>query len=373
MIPVREAGGILTIDLSALAHNWKLLSARVAPGECAAVVKANAYGIGIEHAVPVLAAVGCKTFFVAVLSEAKRVRAVVRQATIYVLNGLLPGTCPIYAEYNLRPVLGSIAEIEEWRQFIAQTGFSGKAALHVDTGMNRLGLRVDEAISLNKNGQLANIDFALLMSHFVSSEEKSNPLNAQQLNQLVEVQNQIHLPYVSLCNSSGFFLELKSFLNLSRPGYALYGGNPEPGKPNSMRPVVTLEAPVVQVRDVASGETVGYNSQWTAKRPSEIAIISVGYADGISRQLSATDTKPGGIAVISGQICPFVGRISMDMITIDVTDVAGDPVQRGDLVQLLGDRISVDDMAARANTNGYEILTNLSHRYARRYIPATGH
>ncbi len=369
-IPEIEAGSRLTIDLSALAHNWKLLAARAAPGECAGVVKANAYGIGIEKAVPALLAAGCKTFFVAHLSEAKRVRTVAPEAEIFVLNGLLPGTAQIYAAHNLVPTLGSPEEIVEWRDFVARSGWKGGAALHVDTGLNRLGLRVGEALQLKQDGKLDGFHISLLLSHFVSSEEPENPLNQRQIDAVSHLMNQIQAERASLCNSSGFFLKNPPFHNLSRPGFALYGGNPTPGKPNPMRHVVSLDSRVLQLRDVPPGETAGYNEKWTARRPTRIATICLGYADGITRQLSTTDARQGGYAVVASCRCPFVARISMDLITIDVTDMPASAIKRGDYVQILGDQISVDDMAAWGNTNGYEILTSLGSRYSRRYVEA---
>ncbi len=363
-----QSGALLTANLGALAANYKQLAAHAAPAQCSAVVKANAYGIGIEQAVPALSNAGCRTFFVAVVSEALRARAVSPESIIYVLNGLLPSTAPIYAEYNLRPVLGSQDEILEWQNFSLQSGFTGAVALHVDTGMNRLGLRPQEAVKLHNNSAFKAINFQLLMSHFVSSEELSNPLNTTQIDTLVELKKHLEIPDISICNSSGFFLPQAPFMNMCRAGYALYGGNPTPNAPNRMQPVITLEAPIIMVRDVESNETVGYNAQWSAKTPRRIAVISVGYADGLSRQLTATDTKQGGFAYISGKLCPFAGRVSMDLITIDVTDLPPEQAKRGTTVQLLGDKISVDDMASWANTNGYEVLTSLGDRYARKYI-----
>ncbi len=363
-----QYGGILTINLDSLAANYKQLAALSDPSNCAAVVKANAYGIGIEQAVPVLINAGCRTFFVAVLSEALRVRNIAPDVIIYVLNGLLPNTAPIYADYNLRPVLGSKEEILEWQSFCIQSGFRGAAALHVDTGMNRLGVRPEEALELHTNSAFIGINFQLLMSHFISSEDTLNPLNNRQINKIINVKNEIKIENISICNSSGFFLPQMPFMNLARAGYALYGGNPTPNMPNPMQYVVTLEAPVIMVRDVPPHESVGYNAQWIAKIPRRIAVISVGYADGLSRQLTATDTKSGGFAHINGKFCPFAGRVSMDLITIDVSDISPNQVNRGTLVQLLGDKIGIDDMAGWANTNGYEVLTNLGQRYERRYL-----
>ncbi|MBY0612556.1 MAG: alanine racemase [Beijerinckiaceae bacterium] len=367
-VPELEAGGRLTIDLGALAANWLKLASMAAPAECAGVIKANAYGIGIEQAAPALWKVGCRTFFVAVLSEARRVRAVLPDAVVYVLNGLPPGAAPIYADQRLRPVLGSNEEIAEWKAFVAQGGADHGCAIHVDTGLNRLGLRTEEAIDLARNKAFDGYRISLLISHFVSAEEPENAINEKQIESFLAVQNQIQASHTSLSNSSGFFLGARPYMSLARPGFALYGGNPTPGQSNPMQPVVMLEARVIQVREVPPDETVGYNAQWTAKGRRRIAVLSVGYADGLTRQLSATDTRAGGYAFIDGVACPFAGRVSMDLITVDVTDLPVGRVKRGDYVELLGPNISVDDVAERGNTNGYEILTSLGRRYSRRFV-----
>ena len=367
-IPENEAGGRLTIDLGALAANWRKLASMAAPAECAGVVKANAYGIGIEQAVPALWKAGCRTFFVAVLSEAKRVRAALPEATIYVLNGLPPGVAVVYGEHRLRPVLGSVDEIAEWKAFVAESGVDPGCAVHVDTGLNRLGLRWDEALALVGTDAFKGYRISLLMSHFVSAEEPQNAINQIQIERFLDVQSEIQADHTSLCNSSSFFLNAKPYMSLARPGFALYGGNPTPGLGNPMQPVVLLEARIIQVRDVPAGETVGYNAQWTADTPRRIAVLAVGYADGLTRQLSATDAREGGYVFIDGVLCPFAGRVSMDLITVDVSELPEDSVKRGDFAELLGKHISVDDMAQRGNTNGYEILTSLGRRYARRYI-----
>jgi alanine racemase len=359
-----EAGGILTIDLAALVANWRGLRASAAPAQCAAVVKADGYGCGIEQVAGALNKAGCETFFVANLAEARRARAVASDAAIYVLNGLLPGTAPAYAEANVRPVLGSVAELEEWRVFRAASGWRGEAALHFDTGMNRLGFPHEEAAQIASTlGRDAGI--ALVMSHFACSEEE-HPLNAIQMQRFREVRAALPGIPGSLANSSGIFLGREAHHDLVRPGVALYGANPTPGKPNPMQTVVTLEGRIVQLREVDEGATVGYSATWTAKRATRLAVVSVGYADGFLRAGSASDKKPGAEGIVAGRRCPIAGRVSMDLIAIDVTDVPSPP-QRGDLVTLLGKGIGVDDLAERAGTIGYEVLTSLGRRYRRIY------
>lgn len=370
--PAAEAGGLLTIDLDALVANWRALRDRAAPAECAAVVKADAYGIGLAPAVGALARTGCRTFFVAHLSEAVEARRASAEATIYVLNGLLPWTCPAYAAHRLRPILGSAEEIAEWAGFCRDAGARLPAALHFDTGMNRLGLRAEAAGETAASPDLAAFEPALVMSHFVSAEEPDNPLNARQIAAFAAVRQAFPAVPASLANSSGIFLADRPHHDLVRPGYALYGGNPTPGQANPMRPVVRLEARIVQLRIAEDGETVGYNAQWTARGRRRIATLSLGYADGYPRAASATDAKrdagaPFGEAVVAGRRCPFAGRVSMDLIALDITELPAGAVRRGDLVTLLGDGLDLDEVGRRAGTIGYEILTSLGRRYARRY------
>ena len=362
--PEAEAGGILTIDLSAIVANWRALGARAGNAVCAAVVKADAYGCGIEPVVGALAQAGCRTFFVAHLDEARRVRAVTSDAAIYVLNGFMPGTGRAYLEADLRPVIVSWPEWDEWSALCAGTGWRGGAALHIDTGMNRLGFPSSAAAELaSRVGNDPGV--TLVMSHFACSEEE-HPLNAVQIERFRAIRALFPGIAGSLANSSGIFLGADAHHDLARPGVALYGANPTPGKPNPMRPVVGLQGRIVQVRTVEPGATVGYSATWTAKRPTRLAVVSVGYADGFSRAASASDTRRGAEALIAGQRCPLAGRISMDLMAIDVTDLARE-VARGDFVTLLGDGIGVDDLAARAGTISYEVLTSLGRRYRRVY------
>jgi alanine racemase len=358
-------GGILTIDLGAIAQNWRLLKERAQPAECAAVIKADAYGLGIEPVAQALAKAGCHTFFVAHFSEAQRVRRAAPLAHVYVLNGLPPGSEPLFVQARVRPVLGTLGELKRWRE-----AGGGPAALHVDTGMNRLGLSMNDAQALAVAPDWRHAQFDFVMSHLVASEEPENPLNLAQMRHFERISELLgpRAKRRSLANSSAHFLPEPPRYDLTRPGYALYGGNPTPGQPNPMLPVVKLEATIIQLRTIEPGETVGYNAQWIAKRQSRIATISLGYADGWLRSLSATETRKGGAAMVGGVMCPFAGRVSMDLVTIDVTDVTDNPPRVGQAVTLIGDGISVDDVAEMAGTNGYEILTSLGGRYNRRYV-----
>jgi alanine racemase len=362
-----EAGGILTIDLAAIVANWRELASRAAPAQCGAVIKADAYGCGIEPVAAALAGAGCSTFFVAHLTEARRARRAAPDAAIYVLNGLPAGTAPAYAEANLRPIIGSLDELADWHAFRAASGWQGGAALHVDTGMNRLGLHPQEAILLAERtgGRPGGID--LLISHFACSEEPAHPLNAKQMGIFREIRNLFPGLPASLSNSSGVFLGPDAQYDLVRPGVALYGANPTPGHVNPMRPALRLEGRILQVREVGPGETVGYSATWTAKRATRLAVVSIGYADGFLRAASSTDTRAGADALVAGVRCPIAGRVSMDLMALDVTAVPREAVRRGALVTLLGDDITVDDLAANAGTIPYEVLTSLGRRYRRVY------
>ncbi len=358
-------GALLTIDVAALVANWRLLGARAGPGECAAVVKADGYGLGIAVVVPALAQAGCRTFFVAHLEEGVRARKAAPAAAIYVLNGMPAGAEGLYRAHDLRPVLGTPEEIVRWRD-----AGGGASALHVDTGMNRLGLSPAEVRTLAARNDWEGVGIDLLMSHLVSAEEPDNPLNDRQAAHFLEAAKLLgeRIGRRSLANSSGHFLPSLPSFEMTRAGYALYGGNPTPGRANPMRPVITLAAPILQVREIGAGETVGYNAVWTAKRPSRIATLSIGYADGWLRSLSAPDGRESSFGIVEGVRCPIVGRVSMDLLTIDVTDVPLPALQAGQRMALIGDGISVDDVATAAGTNGYEILTSLGGRYQRRVV-----
>jgi alanine racemase len=359
-----EFGAELTIDLEALADNWRLLSRRVPTAECGAVVKADAYGCGIEPVVQALGWAGCHTFFVAHLSEARRARKVAADATIYVLNGLLPGSASAFRTINVRPVLSSTNEIDEW----AAHGRNAPAALHVDTGMNRLGLSIDDAVALQDSRKLDEIAVGLLMTHFSAAEMPDDPANLRQVTRFARLAE--HFPDVSksLLNSSGHFLGIAPPYDLTRPGFALYGGNPVPGEPNPMKLVVKLTARILQTRVVNDGEAVGYNGRWHARGRRKLATICLGYADGFPRNASYTDLLPGGHAMLGGVMCPFAGTVSMDLITIDVSDAPAGSAERGCEVTLIGDGLDVDSVAVSGKTVGYELLTSLGRRYTRTYV-----
>ncbi len=371
--PEAEAGAVLTIDLGALVANWRLLQARAGGAECAAVAKADGYGLGILPVVRALSRAGCRSFFVADLSEAVAAREACGDGTIHVLNGLLPGTAGTFASLGLTPILGSQDEIAEWAGFCRSAGARYPAALHFDTGINRLGLPAAAAAEIARSPLLADFEPALVMSHFVSSEEPENPLNARQVDRFAAVRQAFPKVPASLCNSSGVFLPQEPHYHLVRPGYALYGGNPTPGRSNPMQAVIQLQGRIVQIRAAPDGDKVGYNAQWTARGARRLAVVSVGYADGYPRAASATDAKrdtqvAAGAAIVAGLHCPFAGRVSMDLIVVDITEVPAGAVKRGDFATLIGADLTIDEVGRRAGTIGYEIVTSLGRRYARRYV-----
>ena len=360
-VAAEQASTTFTVDLDALAANWCLLAGRAGPAECAAVVKAEAYGLGLQVTLDALRRAGCRTFFVAHVFEGQALRALAPEAVIYVLNGLMPRTAPLFARSGLRPVLGSPQEVEDWLDAAPRL----PCALQLDSGMNRLGLP-GATLATSLPGA-ARLDIALIMSHFVWSGREGHGENvAKQIDRFEAARSRFPGVPASLANSSGIFYGAPAHYDLVRPGYALYGGNPIPGRANPMRSVVTFEAKVIQVHEVGAGESVGYDAHWVAPDRRRLATISAGYADGIPTGAIGTNARTRGEALVDGALCPFVGRISMDLTVIDVTDAPA--VERGDSVELLGADITIDDLAERAGTIGYEVLTRLGPRSHRRTI-----
>jgi alanine racemase len=361
------ATGILTIDLDAIIANWHKLEKTAVPAECAAVVKANAYGCGAVEVAKALASAGCKTFFVATLDEARMVRSALPTAALYALDGFFQNSGDAHAAIDCRPVIGDLNELAEWDVFCRRSGWNGGAAIHIDTGMNRLGLTVPEAQGIIPRINAGDHGITLVMSHLASAELVNNPSNAKQLTTFREIASLFSGVPASLSNSSGIYLGPQFQFDLVRPGAALYGVNPTPEADNPMKPVVELKARIVQIRSIERGETVGYGGTWTARRPTKLAIVSSGYADGYFRAASANDGTRGAEVVVAGKRCPIAGRVSMDLMAIDVTDLPPNAARRGHLVTLIGDGITVDELAHHFGSIGYEVLTNLGRRYARIY------
>lgn len=363
----------LTLDLSAVVANRRAIVERVGGGvRVAGVVKADAYGVGQDPVVTALAADGCRDFFVAHVGEAIRARGEldrggITDARVYVLNGLLPGTESAYEANRLIPVLGSLPEIADWSAFRRARGGELPAALHVDTGMNRHGLRVDEALALAERPADAKAaGLSLVMSHLACGDERGHPLTARQLESFRAVRAAFPELPASLANSSGCHLGPDFAFDLVRPGVALYGGAVFSGEASPMRPVVRLDATILQIREVPAGESVGYGARETVSRASRLAVISLGYADGFHRLASSSDGAPGAWGTIDGVRVPFVGRISMDLSVVDVTDVPS--ARRGDPITLIGEGVTLQDVAERMGTIDYEVLTSLGRRYERTYV-----
>src|SRR4051812_48546749 len=359
--------GILTIDLDAIVANWRKLEKTAVPAECAAVIKADAYGCGVRPVARALAGAGCKTFFVATLDEARAAREAIPSAALYVLDGFFQNSGEAYAKINARPVIGDLNELAEWDVFCRRSGWVGGAAIHIDTGMNRLGLTVEEAQGILPRINAGDHGITLVMSHLACAENLNHPLNAKQLVTFREIASLFSGVPASLSNSSGVFLGGQFQFDMVRPGAAVYGINPTPEADNPMQPVVELKARIVQIRNLEKGETVGYGGTWTARRPTRIAIVAAGYADGYFRAASANDGTRGAEVVVAGKRCPVAGRVSMDLIAVDVTDLEKNAVRRGHMVTLIGDGITVDELAHHFGTIGYEVLTSLGKRYARVY------
>jgi alanine racemase len=364
--PIAEsAGAVLTIDLDAIVANWRLLAARVAPADCAAVVKADAYGLGAARVAPALAAAGCRHFFVAHLDEAVALKKYLPAGTtLAVLHGPMPDTEHVFVAHGIRPVLNSRAQIDGWRALAQRLDRELPAAIQLDTGMARIGLAPDElqAIASDRDA-LAGVGVALVMSHLACADEPAHPANARQLRRLVEARRLLPAAPASLANSSGIFLGPEWHFDLARPGAALYGIAPVPGQPNPMRPAVKLEGRVVQTRSIGADTRVGYAEGWCSTRPTRIATVAVGYADGWLRALGNRIS-----AWADGAELPLVGRVSMDTITLDAGALPEGALPPGSRVELLGARQGVDAVAEAAGTIGYEILTSLGTRYARRYV-----
>ncbi|MFT6772603.1 MAG: alanine racemase [Paracoccaceae bacterium] len=351
---------LLTIDLGAIVANWRALSAIAAPAEAAAVVKANAYGLGVDRVAPALAAAGARTFFVALPREGAQLRGILGPgAVIYVFNGFMPADTEIYAANDLRPILNSHHQINALQAALHAMHETPKIGLQIESGINRLGLTPDDLDRLRVDLALG-LEITLIMSHLAVADEPTNPMNVRQREAFAGLTALLHSmapnAQLSLAATGGTLLGNPFHFDLVRPGVGLYGGQPF----GAARRVVTLEAPILQLRQVPKGETVGYGAAWTARRDTMIGVLPLGYADGFFRTLKSPrvwlDDRPA----------PVVGRVSMDMITVDLTDhPAAAP---GRMVEILGSHQSVDDLAACDGTIGYEVLTALGARHARRYI-----
>src|SRR5438552_17100124 len=359
------ATGVLTVDLDAIVANWRKLEKAAVPAECAGVVKADAYGCGAEQVARALSGAGCKTFFVATLDEARVVRAAAPAAAIYVLDGFFQNTGEAYAKIDCKPVIGDLNELAEWDVFCRRSGWAGGAAIHIDTGMNRLGLSITEAQGIIPRINAGDHGITLVMSHLACAEALNHPLNAKQLATFREIASLFTGVPASLSNSSGIFLSPQFQFDLVRPGAALYGINPTPEADNPMQPVVDLKARIVRIRNVERGDSVGYGGTGTARRPTRLAIVSAGYADGYFRAGGSNDGTRGAEVMVAGKRCPVAGRISMDLMAVDITDLPHNAARRGHMVTLIGEGITVDELAHHFGATGSEGLTTPAPRSPR--------
>jgi alanine racemase len=364
---------VLTVDLAALRANWARVNQASGRAECAGVIKADAYGLGLAPIAKALTNQGCKTFFVASVGEGRTAREVQPGATIYVLDGLLPGAEAHYAGFDLRPVLSSLPEVRDWAAYSRARGRRLAAAVHIDTGMNRLGMPQSEVEQLASSPDLlAAFEATLVMSHLACADHADDPMNERQRLRFEELRAKLPPAPASLSNSGGTFLGPRYHFDLVRPGIALYGGRAHEGKANPMQTVVRLAARILQVREVAPGASIGYGATYKVQAPARIATIAVGYADGFLRALSVATGEAGPVGYIGDYPVPIVGRVSMDFITADVTSVPPELARRGAWVEVMGHRVTVDDLTDRAGTIGYELLSRLGQRVYRVYEGAEG-
>ncbi|CAN7226960.1 alanine racemase [Rhizobium rhizogenes] len=368
------AGLRLTVDLDALVENWRDMERRSGGARTSAVVKADAYGLGIEDVGEALYLAGARDFFVATADEGATLRLYAPDARIFVLSGIWPGMERVFFENDLVPVIASEEQLTFWMSVLSEYG-DYPCALQVDTGFNRLGLPMEDALALADDvSRPASFAPVLVMSHLACGDDPTNPMNRQQLEAFRKVSAAFEGIEASLANSAGIFLGPDYHFDLTRPGIATYGGEAVPGIANPMQPVATAEARIIQTRFVKSGETVGYGRALQLTRDSRLAIVSAGYADGYMRSQSSGGVPlrqtglPGGYGFIAGHKVPVAGRVTMDLTIFDITDLPDNLVRAGDYVELFGSHILVDDAARSAGTIGYEMLTSLGLRHERRYI-----
>lgn len=365
----QRSGAILTIDIDAVRANYRLLRGKAHPAACSAVVKSDAYGLGAAQVGAALYEEGCRHFFVAHLEEGISLRPhVAPDADIFVLHGPPVGADSEFTQHGLIPVLNSEAQVAGWRAHAAVLDRELDAVVQVDTGMSRMGLSPQEIDGwLADSHFLDGIKVRYVMSHLACADERYHPANAQQLARFLEIRARLPQYPASLANSSGVFLSPDYHFDLVRPGAALYGIAPQAGEPNPVQSVVRLQGKIIQTRTIEAGDHVGYSCRYTATGPCVVATVSVGYADGWLRSMSNQ-----GQGMIDGVRVPQIGAISMDSITLDVSNIDPARLAPGSLVDLISPEHPVDAVAAMAHTIGYEVLTNLGGRYFRVYTGLAG-
>ena len=353
----------LDVDLGAVAANYRWFVRAADGASCTACVKADAYGLGLTPVASTLWQAGCREFFVASVGEGATLRTVLPEALIYVLNGYLPPELPTLRAARLLPVLNDPSQVAA---FEADFAPGAPAALQIDSGMTRLGLDIGDLPALGARWREPGA-IGLLLSHLACAEDPAHSLNRQQLDRFTGAWQALGRPRASLANSSGALLGADWRFDLIRPGAGLYGLNPQPHGPNPLRPVVRLGAPVLQVRDIREDTSVGYGASYRMTAPGRIATVACGYADGYPRAASNR-----AAAFIGGQRVPLIGRLSMDLLMLDVSALPAGTPRPGDMVELLGADYDVDALATAAGTIGYELLTHLGRLSRRRYHGAPG-
>lgn len=354
-----------TVDLDAVAENYRIIVAQLGSVPSAAVIKANGYGLGAVPVAERLWAEGCRRFFVARVDEGIEVREVLPDAEISVFDGLLPGTIDELLHHDLIPILNSLEQIDGWQRMARAVARELPSGIHIDTGMRRLGLPPDEVERLEREPELlSGLEIVHFLSHLASADVSASPQSRQQLEAFTDLRRRFPFGTASLANSAGVFLGPEYHFDLVRPGISLYGGSPYPdsGRPNPMRSVLTVEAPIIQVRRAEAGQSVGYGATHRVATEARIATVPVGYADGFLRSSSNS-----GVAAIGGRRVPIVGRVSMDLITLDVSAVDDRFLHPGAPVQLVGELCPVDEVAEAAGSIPHEFLTNLSRRFELSY------
>lgn len=377
-----EAGDIapalkLTVDLAALVANWRDLAARSRPARASAVVKADGYGLGLAPVVEALYDAGCRDFFTATVAEAVSARDQAPDARIYFLNGLYPGIEALLREHDLVPVLSSNEQVAHWSAECSEHG-EHPCAIQVDTGMNRLGLSIEDALALAEDAtRPANLAPVLILSHLACADTPDHPINRRQAESFQRIAAAFEGIESSLANSAGIYLGGEFLCDLTRPGIAIYGGECTEAAGSPLRPVARAEARIMQIREAKAGETVSYGRAETLDRPTRIAVCAVGYADGYPRShsgagvpLRATDCPPPH-GFIAGQRVRVLGRVTMDLTMFDITDLPQAAVRVGDFVELFGPNMPLEEVARASGTIGYEILTAIGGRYVRFYNKAT--
>ncbi|MDG1272991.1 MAG: alanine racemase [Alphaproteobacteria bacterium] len=360
------ANSFLEINIDLIVDNYRLLKKELRGAECAATLKADAYGIGSAQVAKALVKTGCRTFFVATIDEGIELRAHLpsEKVNIAVLGGLLARCEYVFEENNLIPVLNNLEQLRQWKTFNVGKDRKSPSMVHIDTGMNRLGLTSKEFEYVIDNPfELEGVEAKLLLSHLACADQPGHEMNQKQLYIFMNARNKMSNMRFSLSNSGGIFLGQTYHFDMARPGIALYGSHPDSTIFNPLNQVIKLYGRVLQIRDAKTGSTVGYSASHLLKKKTLVATVGLGYADGYIRSLGGNS-----YAFFKGAKLPIIGPISMDYITVDISNIKTDMIKIGDLIEFIGDNFTLDDIAKVANTVPHEILSNLGKRHQRSYF-----